>query len=214
MIGNVQGVATERRERLIKVLDVDPGWYMNKVSDGQRRRVQICMGLLRPFKVHLSRLLRVYSDHERRVVSQYMKRVQAIVLRMGSVEIAVSRAYAAESDSRCRGCDAPHDESEARQLGCRLSGPALSRVTGAAAGRGHRGPGRARCAPGPRKVAVPLTLLMPRPPPSLHQTPFRLVADIAPLCTSRVAPRSLFAHSGTLVSLTAELTHSLQAGRT
>ena len=51
MIRNVQGVTEERRERLMKVLDVNPEWYMNKVSDGQRRRVQICMGLLRPFKV-------------------------------------------------------------------------------------------------------------------------------------------------------------------
>jgi hypothetical protein len=25
---------------------------MHKVSDGQRRRVQICMGLLHPYKVH------------------------------------------------------------------------------------------------------------------------------------------------------------------
>lgn len=50
MINNVQGVAPERRERLMRVLDVVPSWNMNQVSDGQRRRVQICMGLLRPFK--------------------------------------------------------------------------------------------------------------------------------------------------------------------
>jgi len=36
-----------------QVLDVDLEWRMHKVSDGQRRRVQICMGLLRPFKVLL-----------------------------------------------------------------------------------------------------------------------------------------------------------------
>ncbi|KAF5781773.1 putative ATPase, AAA-type, core, P-loop containing nucleoside triphosphate hydrolase [Helianthus annuus] len=28
-------------------------WRMHKVSDGQRRRVQICMGLLKEFKVLL-----------------------------------------------------------------------------------------------------------------------------------------------------------------
>ncbi|GJP50795.1 hypothetical protein CLOM_g9958 [Closterium sp. NIES-68] len=49
------GAATdaERRDRLIKVLDIDLDWRMHKVSDGQRRRVQIAMGLLKPFKVLL-----------------------------------------------------------------------------------------------------------------------------------------------------------------
>jgi len=42
-----------RRDRLIKVLDIDLDWRLHTVSDGQRRRVQICMGLLKPFKVLL-----------------------------------------------------------------------------------------------------------------------------------------------------------------
>ena len=33
-----------RREKLIEVLDIDPEWRMHRVSDGQRRRVQIAMG--------------------------------------------------------------------------------------------------------------------------------------------------------------------------
>jgi CCR4-NOT complex subunit CAF16 len=51
MIDSVPGVDPARKERLIKVLDIDPAWRMHQVSDGQRRRVQICVGLLRPFKV-------------------------------------------------------------------------------------------------------------------------------------------------------------------
>jgi hypothetical protein len=51
MLNHVPGIDGARRERLIKVLDIDPDWQMNKVSDGQRRRVQIAIGLLRPFKV-------------------------------------------------------------------------------------------------------------------------------------------------------------------
>ena len=51
MLNHVPGIDSARRERLIKVLDIDPDWQMNKVSDGQRRRVQIAIGLLRPFKV-------------------------------------------------------------------------------------------------------------------------------------------------------------------
>lgn len=53
MIFGVAGIDPQRRAELIKVLDVDLSWRMHKVSDGQRRRVQICMGLLRPFKVLL-----------------------------------------------------------------------------------------------------------------------------------------------------------------
>lgn len=53
MIFGVQGIDPNRRDRLIKVLDIDLSWRLHKVSDGQRRRVQICMGLLRPFKVLL-----------------------------------------------------------------------------------------------------------------------------------------------------------------
>ncbi|CAN6805007.1 unnamed protein product [Brassica oleracea] len=35
------------------MLDIDISWRLHNVSDGQRRRVQICMGLLKPFKVLL-----------------------------------------------------------------------------------------------------------------------------------------------------------------
>jgi CCR4-NOT complex subunit CAF16 len=42
-----------RRDRLIELLGVDLGWHMHAVSDGQRRRVQLLMGLLRPKKVLL-----------------------------------------------------------------------------------------------------------------------------------------------------------------
>ena len=37
-----------RLARLIDVLGVDVSWHMHRVSDGQRRRVQILLGLLRP----------------------------------------------------------------------------------------------------------------------------------------------------------------------
>ncbi|XP_047334739.1 ABC transporter I family member 19-like [Impatiens glandulifera] len=53
MIFGVEGVDPIRREKLIELLDIDLKWRMHKVSDGQRRRVQICMGLLHPFKVLL-----------------------------------------------------------------------------------------------------------------------------------------------------------------
>ncbi|KAL4378534.1 hypothetical protein GQ457_02G003980 [Hibiscus cannabinus] len=53
MIFGVEAVDPVRRDKLIELLDIDLHWRMHKVSDGQRRRVQICMGLLHPFQVLL-----------------------------------------------------------------------------------------------------------------------------------------------------------------
>lgn len=53
MIFGVEGADPWRREELIELLDIDLTWRMHKVSDGQRRRVQICMGLLQPYQVLL-----------------------------------------------------------------------------------------------------------------------------------------------------------------
>lgn len=53
MLNSLPGIDPARRERLIDVLDIDPTWRMHLVSDGQRRRVQIAMGLLKPFQVLL-----------------------------------------------------------------------------------------------------------------------------------------------------------------
>ena len=41
----------ERRDELVKVLDINLDWKMHKVSDGQRKRVQIMLALLKPFKL-------------------------------------------------------------------------------------------------------------------------------------------------------------------
>lgn len=53
MICNVEGVDPQRRQALIDLLDIDVTWSMMRVSDGQRRRVQICLGLLKPYKLLL-----------------------------------------------------------------------------------------------------------------------------------------------------------------
>ena len=54
IIANVEGVDPARRARLLELLDIDPAWRLNRVSDGQRRRVQICMGLLKPYQARCS----------------------------------------------------------------------------------------------------------------------------------------------------------------
>lgn len=43
----------ERRDALIALLDVDLSWRMHQVSDGQRRRVQLLMGIVRPWSLLL-----------------------------------------------------------------------------------------------------------------------------------------------------------------
>lgn len=54
MIYGVDNVDEQRRDKLIRLLDIDLDWRLNKVSDGQRRRIQICLGLLKPYKVPIS----------------------------------------------------------------------------------------------------------------------------------------------------------------
>ncbi|KAF4602412.1 CCR4-NOT regulatory complex component [Pleurotus pulmonarius] len=36
----------ERRDRLLDILDIDLDWHMHAISDGERRRVQLCFGLM------------------------------------------------------------------------------------------------------------------------------------------------------------------------
>jgi CCR4-NOT complex subunit CAF16 len=43
----------ERRDHLLDILDVDLDWRMHTISDGERRRVQLCMGLMAPWDVLL-----------------------------------------------------------------------------------------------------------------------------------------------------------------
>jgi CCR4-NOT complex subunit CAF16 len=43
----------DREDELVKVLDIDLDWRMHAVSDGERRRVQLAMGLVRPWRILL-----------------------------------------------------------------------------------------------------------------------------------------------------------------
>lgn len=53
LVANMVGVDPARRDRLIDLLGVDLDWHMHAVSDGQRRRVQLLMGLVRPRRLLL-----------------------------------------------------------------------------------------------------------------------------------------------------------------
>ena len=43
----------DRRNELVSILDIDPAWRLHAVSDGERRRVQLAMGLIRPWRILL-----------------------------------------------------------------------------------------------------------------------------------------------------------------
>ena len=54
LLASVGGdVYPERRDELVEILDIDLSWRLHAVSDGERRRVQLAMGLLRPWTVLL-----------------------------------------------------------------------------------------------------------------------------------------------------------------
>ncbi|KAL8680560.1 MAG: hypothetical protein Q9224_000588 [Gallowayella concinna] len=44
---------SQRRDELVDILDIDLSWRLHAVSDGERRRVQLAMGLLRPWRILL-----------------------------------------------------------------------------------------------------------------------------------------------------------------
>jgi CCR4-NOT complex subunit CAF16 len=53
ILARQEGVDEQRLHTLVQLLAVEPRWRMSRVSDGQRRRVQILLALLRPSEVLL-----------------------------------------------------------------------------------------------------------------------------------------------------------------
>ena len=51
MMKKLQEEYIDRRNELVELLQIDLEWRMHQVSDGQRKRVQIMLGLLKPFKL-------------------------------------------------------------------------------------------------------------------------------------------------------------------
>lgn len=68
-------IYTERKDELVRMLDIDLNWRMHAVSDGERRRVQLAMGLLRPWTVLLLDEITVDLDLlSRSTFLQFLKR--------------------------------------------------------------------------------------------------------------------------------------------
>jgi CCR4-NOT complex subunit CAF16 len=70
-----QEMFPKRRQELIDLLQMDLNWRMNRVSDGQRRRVQLFLHMLRPFEVLLlDEVLSVLDVVVRNDLLQYLKK--------------------------------------------------------------------------------------------------------------------------------------------
>jgi CCR4-NOT complex subunit CAF16 len=65
----------DRRDELLELLDIDMSWHMHQISDGERRRVQILLGLIQPFRLLLLDEVTVDLDVVvRRNLLDYLKR--------------------------------------------------------------------------------------------------------------------------------------------
>lgn len=53
MMKSLQEEYPERRNKLIEVLGINEEWRMHMVSSGQRRKVRLLLGLIKPFKIAL-----------------------------------------------------------------------------------------------------------------------------------------------------------------
>lgn len=53
MMKALQAEYPERRNKLIEVLGINEEWRMHMVSSGQRRKVRLLLGLIKPFKIAL-----------------------------------------------------------------------------------------------------------------------------------------------------------------
>jgi CCR4-NOT complex subunit CAF16 len=53
MVSHIRGLDPVRRDRLLELLGVNHDWHLHAISDGQRRRVQLFLGIVRPRKLLL-----------------------------------------------------------------------------------------------------------------------------------------------------------------
>lgn len=70
-----QELFPDRKKELVELLQLDLNWRMNRVSDGQRRKVQLFLHMLRPFEVLLlDEVLSVLDIVVRQDVLDYLKK--------------------------------------------------------------------------------------------------------------------------------------------
>lgn len=87
MMTKLQSEYPQRRQQLLKVLRIDPKWRLHRLSDGQRRRVQLFLALLRPSQlIVLDEVLGMLDVVSRENVLAFLKEETA--LRQATVVLA------------------------------------------------------------------------------------------------------------------------------
>jgi CCR4-NOT complex subunit CAF16 len=81
MMADLQAEFPARRDELIALLNIDPTWRMHMLSDGQRRRVQIMLQLLRPVKILL--LDEITTDLDLLTRQDFLRHLQVMSERDG-----------------------------------------------------------------------------------------------------------------------------------
>ncbi|PFH52702.1 hypothetical protein AMATHDRAFT_73840 [Amanita thiersii Skay4041] len=81
----------ERRDRLLDILDIDLDWHMHQISDGERRRVQLCFGLMVPWDILL--LDEVTVDLDVLVRDDLLKFLKSDSEKRGSTIIYATHIY-------------------------------------------------------------------------------------------------------------------------
>ena len=81
----------ERNQELIEVLGINEEWAMNAISEGQRKRVQLYLGLIQPFKVCLLDEITVNLDIL--VKHRFMKYLKKESMNTGATILYVTHIF-------------------------------------------------------------------------------------------------------------------------
>jgi CCR4-NOT complex subunit CAF16 len=91
MMAGLQAQYPARRDELVELLGVDPKWRMHQLSDGQRRRVQIMLQLLRP--VQLLLLDEITTDLDLITRQDFLKHLQLMSERDGVTVVYATHIF-------------------------------------------------------------------------------------------------------------------------
>lgn len=95
---DTQAEFSERRDELVRLLGVDLDWRMHQLSDGQRRRVQIMLQLLRPVEILL--LDEITTDLDLITRQDFLEHLKYLSVRDGTTIIYATHIF----DGGCCHC--------------------------------------------------------------------------------------------------------------
>jgi hypothetical protein len=91
MMASVQAEFPARRDELVALLGIDLDWRMHQLSDGQRRRVQIMLQLLRPVSILL--LDEITTDLDLITRQDFLGHLRALSARDGTTIVYATHIF-------------------------------------------------------------------------------------------------------------------------